>query len=121
MVLVLVVDDSPQVRRLVRLTLESRSHRVQEAEDGRIAWQMMLAERPDLVIMDVRMPGPSGLEVCRAMRDDARLATVPIIILTADGLAELEHQASAEGAAGFMTKPFSPTALWAMIDAVLQR
>ena len=116
---VLVVDDSPQVRRLVQLTLISRGHQVREAADGYEAWKMMLAERPDLVIMDVMMPGPSGLDVSRAMRDDARLVGLPIIILTADGLTAQEQAVSA-GAHGFMVKPFSPSALCDLVASLLQ-
>jgi DNA-binding response OmpR family regulator len=118
---VLVVDDSPQVRRLVRKVLEFAGHDVTEAEDGRVAWRMMSTTRPDLVVMDVSMPGPSGLEVCRAIRDDDRLALVPVIILTADGNVESEQQALTSGASAFMVKPFSPLALRAKIEAMLCR
>jgi two-component system alkaline phosphatase synthesis response regulator PhoP len=121
MALVLVVDDSPQLRLLVRMTIELDGHQVIEAEDGRVAWCMMRAEVPDLVIMDVSMPGPSGLEVCKAMREDDSFAHVPVIILTAGGLAESERQALANGASAFVAKPFSPLALRAEIEAVLAR
>lgn len=119
MVCVLVVDDSPQVRRLLRVMLESSGHHVVEAADGRSAWHLLQTDQPDLVIMDVTMPGPSGLEVCRAIRDDERFSTVPVIILTASGVLNGERQAMESGATVFVQKPFSPAVLTRVIDGVL--
>src|SRR5687768_2367704 len=100
--------------------LQSHGHLVREAGDGLVGWRLLQAERPDLVLLDLMMPGPSGLEVLRDMRADAQLASVPVIILTADGKAESACQALADGASRFMVKPFSPMALTAMIEQVLQ-
>jgi two-component system chemotaxis response regulator CheY len=72
-----------------------------------------------LVLLDMMMPGPSGLDVLRAIRANARLVLVPVIILTADGKVESEQQALADGASGFMMKPFSPMALMTMIARFL--
>jgi CheY-like chemotaxis protein len=115
MALVLVVDDSAPIRRMVRFAVEQRGHRVLEAADGVVAWQLMMEERPDLVILDVMMPGPSGLDVCRAIRADPHLAALPVIILTAGGLEGMEADALAAGASGFLMKPFRPTALLDLI------
>jgi DNA-binding NarL/FixJ family response regulator len=117
MACVLVVDDAAQIRRMVRFTVEDRGHRVLEAEDGIAGWQMMRMEQPDVVIMDVMMPGPSGLEVCRTIRADPRHAAVPIIILTA-GNQTSKADALAAGASGYMTKPFSPAALLDMVTSL---
>jgi CheY-like chemotaxis protein len=119
MPLVLVVDDAPQIRRLVRLTLEHRGYRVVEAEDGIIGLRMMRAKRPDLVVMDVTMPGPSGLVVLREMRADPALAATPVIILTAGGRAASEELAVEAGATAYMDKPFSPAALLALVLSLL--
>jgi two-component system chemotaxis response regulator CheY len=119
MPLVLVVDDATQIRRLVRLTLEHRAHRVLEAEDGIVGLRTMRAERPDLVVMDVTMPGPSGLDVLREMRADPALAATPVIILTAGGQAASEELAVEAGATAYMDKPFSPAALLALVASLL--
>jgi CheY-like chemotaxis protein len=119
MPLVLVVDDAPQIRRLVRVVLEACGYRVIDAEDGIVGMRLMQAHRPAVVIMDVTMPGPSGLDVLRAMRADPELAAMPVIILTADGLAETESGALADGASGYMGKPFSPSAMLALVASLL--
>jgi len=116
---VLVIDDSLQLRRMVRLTAEIRGHRVLEAEDGVVGWRKMLEERPDVVILDVMMPGPSGLDVCRAMRTDPRLTAIPVIVLTAGGLDEDEAEALAAGASAFLKKPFLPSILLATMTSLL--
>ena len=117
----LIIDDSPQVRRLLQVMLEARGHVLREAENGEVGWHVLQAETPDLILLDVMMPGPSGWQVLRQLRADARFALVPVIILTADGKVESEHQALADGADGFMVKPFSPMALGALIDQLLLR
>ena len=110
MATVLVVDDLPQVRRLIRFTVESLGHRALEAGDGRDGWRLLTTERADLVILDVDMPGPSGLDVSRSIRADARLADLPIIILTGNGQHSAEDAAAA-GASAYLSKPFRPAEL----------
>jgi len=117
MAYVLVVDDAPQIRRMVRFTMEPQGHRVSEAGDGPEGWRLLTAERPDLVILDVMMPGPSGLDVCRAIRAEARLVTLPVIILTA-GNQTSKADALAAGASSYMTKPFSPAALLDLVTSL---
>jgi CheY-like chemotaxis protein len=118
MALILVVDDSPQIRRMVRFTVEHHGHRILEAEDGRAAWRVLAAERADLVILDVLMPGPSGLEVCRAIRADPQIAATPVIILTAGGGPGDEDDALGAGASAFVAKPFRPSALLDLVTAL---
>jgi DNA-binding response OmpR family regulator len=115
----LVVDDAAMLRRLVRRTLETDGHRVLDAEDGVAGRRTMRAERPDLVVMDVTMPGPSGLEVLRTVRADPALATLPVIILTAGGRAATEPLAVEAGASPYMDKPFSPVALLVLVASLL--
>ena len=115
----LVVDDSAQIRRMVRVTVERRGIRVIEAEDGLVAWRLMAEERPDVVILDVMMPGPTGLELCRAIRADPALSGVPVVILTADGLEATEADARAAGASAFVTKPFLPSTLRALVESLV--
>jgi CheY-like chemotaxis protein len=114
---VLVVDDLHHVRRMIRFSLHGRGHRVVEAGDGVEAWRLLTTERPDLVIMDISMPGPSGLDVCRSIRAAPELEGLPVLLLTAGGAA-WETRALEAGASGFMTKPFSPSALLDLVDTL---
>jgi two-component system alkaline phosphatase synthesis response regulator PhoP len=116
--LILVVDDEPQIARLARDYLEQAGFRVVTAADGSDALIANRQERPDLVVLDLNLPGMDGLDVCRAIR---RQSDVPIIMLTArvdetDRLIGLEL-----GADDYITKPFSPRELVARVRAVLRR
>ena len=103
----LVVDDDPDLRRIVRGTLERSDLglTVITAQDGDEALALLQLERPDVVILDVAMPGIDGFELCRRLRHDAHTKKMPIIILTAMGAAENAAQARAAGADEFMVKP----------------
>jgi two-component system alkaline phosphatase synthesis response regulator PhoP len=116
--LILVVDDEPKIVKLARDYLEKAGYRVLDARDGTTALAAARHERPDLVVLDLNLPGTDGLDVCRALR---RESDVPIIMLTArvdeaDRLIGLEL-----GADDYITKPFSPRELVARVRAVLRR
>jgi two-component system alkaline phosphatase synthesis response regulator PhoP len=116
--LVLVVDDEPKTAKIARDYLESSGFQVTTAANGVDALATARHERPDLVVLDLNMPGMDGLDVCRALR---RESDVPIIMLTArveetDRLIGLEL-----GADDYITKPFSPRELVARVRAVLRR
>jgi two-component system alkaline phosphatase synthesis response regulator PhoP len=116
--LILVVDDEPKIVKLARDYLEKAGYRVLDARDGTSALAAARHERPDLVVLDLNLPGTDGLDVCRALR---RESDVPIIMLTArvdeaDRLIGLEL-----GADDYITKPFSPRELVARVRAVLRR
>ena len=116
--LILVVDDEPKVARLARDYLEKNGFRVATAADGQAALAMARREKPDLVILDLMLPGIDGREVCRILR---RESEVPIIMLTAlseevDQITGLEI-----GADDYITKPFSVRALVARVRALLRR
>jgi two-component system, OmpR family, alkaline phosphatase synthesis response regulator PhoP len=118
MATILVVDDEPQILRLLRDHLEAAGFSVREAADGRGAVRVAGTEHPDLIVLDLGLPGLDGLDVTRSLRKDN---PVPIIMLTArsdesDKLVGLEL-----GADDYMTKPFSPKELVARIRAVLRR
>ena len=118
MALILVVDDEPQILGLVRDYLEHSGFRVLTAPDGATALRTARTVRPDLVVLDLGLPGLDGLDVTRALRRDGE---VPIIMLTAraeesDKLVGLEL-----GADDYLTKPFSPKELVARVRAVLRR
>ncbi len=112
--LILVADDAPRLRQLVRCVLVG--HRVVEAGDGDEALRLFRSVRPDVAVLDVNMPGCTGLEVCREIRRDPLLGATVIIVLTANGLPEAEQAAYDAGADAFLTKPFSPRILCEVID-----
>jgi phosphate regulon transcriptional regulator PhoB len=115
---ILVVDDEPHIVELVRYNLEQEGYDVVAAGDGASALARVRADQPDLIVLDIMLPGPDGLEVCRLLR---RESAVPIIMLTAKG-GELERVVGLElGADDYVTKPFSPRELVARVRAVLRR
>ena len=116
--LILVVDDEPRVARLARDYLEKNGFRVLTAGDGRSALAAARREKPDLVILDLRLPQMDGREVCRILR---RESDVPIIMLTALS-EEIDQVTGLEiGADDYITKPFSVRALVARVRALLRR
>lgn len=116
--LILVVDDEPKIVRLARDYLEQSSFHVQVAADGNTALAAARQDRPDLVVLDLNLPGMDGLDVCRALR---RTSNVPIIMLTARA-EEMDRLIGLElGADDYIVKPFSPRELVARVRAVLRR
>jgi len=116
--LILVVDDEPKIVKQARDYLENSGFRVIPAGDGKAALAAARSERPDLIVLDLNLPGMDGLEVCRALRRDS---DVPIIMLTAR-VAETDRLIGLElGADDYITKPFSPRELVARVRAVLRR
>jgi DNA-binding response OmpR family regulator len=116
--LILVVDDEPKIVRLARDYLERDGFRVLGAGDGAAALAMARGEKPDLVVLDLMMPGMDGWEVCRALR---RETDVPIIMLTARAEESDQVLGLELGADDYVSKPFSPRALVARVRAVLRR
>jgi two-component system KDP operon response regulator KdpE len=115
---ILVVDDDPQIRRIMRTVLTGASYEVDDAKTGEEALVKVREFRPDLVLLDINMPGMDGLEACREIRADPHVA---IIMLTVHN-AEAEKVAALDaGADDFVTKPFSTPELMARIRAALRR
>ena len=118
---IVVADDDADIRDLVVFKLQHSGHDIVAVGDGAAAVAACQLEAPDLVILDVMMPGMSGLEACRAMRADPTLAGVPVILLTARAQeADIEDGFSV-GADDYVVKPFSPRELASRVDAVLER
>ncbi len=118
---ILVVDDEPDIRRLVVLHLEREGFRCRTAGTGPDALREAKAAVPDLVVLDLMLPGLDGLEVCRRLRSEASTAGVPIIMLTAKA-DEVDRVVGLEvGADDYVVKPFSPKELVARVRAVLRR
>jgi CheY-like chemotaxis protein len=108
---VLIADDEPSMRLLVRTTIESNRYEVVEAGDGDEAWAFIKDHKPQLVLLDVQMAGRSGLEILNAIRTDPALSGTRVILLSAKALVA-DVQAGLEAGADFyLTKPFSPLEL----------
>jgi two-component system, OmpR family, KDP operon response regulator KdpE len=115
---ILVVDDEPQIRRVLRSTLSFRGYTISEATSGEEAVQMVGKQKPDLILLDVNLPGISGVETCREIR---RFSHAPIIMLTVRNAERDKVVALDAGADDYVTKPFSIEELLARIRASLRR
>jgi two-component system KDP operon response regulator KdpE len=115
---VLIVDDEPQIRRVLRTTLTSHGYSVIEARSGEEALDLVRSEHVDLILLDVNMPGRSGLETCREIRGSG---DVPIIMLTVRNSERDKVQALDAGADDYVVKPFGAEELTARIRAALRR
>jgi len=115
---ILVVDDEPQIRRVMRTTLSSNGYSVVEAKSGEEAQDLLRKERPDLILLDVNMPGMGGLEACREIRSHSDVA---IIMLTVRNTEHDKVLALDAGADDYVVKPFSIEELLARIRAALRR
>src|SRR2546427_5735897 len=115
---ILVVDDEPQLTRVLRTGLKSRGYDVRTAADGLSGFETFKDWHPDLVITDLAMPNMNGLELCRKLRD---ISPVPIVVLSAKGEEKTKVEALDIGADDFVTKPFGIEELLARIRAALRR
>jgi two-component system KDP operon response regulator KdpE len=115
---VLVADDDPLIQRLVRTHLDRAGFRVLTAADGESALDMAAAEQPDLIVLDLMLPGIDGFEVCKRIRE---FSLVPVVMLTARGEQVDKLRGFEAGADDYLTKPFSPPELLARVRAVLRR
>ena len=115
---IIVVDDQPKIRRFMRTTLVAEGYEVDEAKTGEEVLERIRERRPDLVVLDINMPGMGGLATCRAIRKDSDVA---IIMLTVRNSEEDKVAALDAGADDFVTKPFSTPELMARIRAALRR
>jgi two-component system, OmpR family, alkaline phosphatase synthesis response regulator PhoP len=113
---VLVADDEPHIGRIIKMKLEQGPFKVSLAYDGQEALDFINNdEHVDLALLDLMMPKLSGLDVLRQIREQERFKTLPCIVLTAGGDAKHERDALALGATQFLTKPFSPKKLYALV------
>lgn len=119
--LVLVADDDPDILDLVRYRLERSGYAVATAADGSEAVRLAGELSPALAVLDVMMPGLTGFEVTRKLRDDPRTARIPVILLTARAQEADVQEGFAAGADDYLRKPFSPRELSARVQAVLGR
>ena len=119
--LVMVIEDEKEIRELIRYNLERAGFRVATAANGEDGLERLFASRPDALVLDLMLPGRSGLEVLREVRGEPLTRDLPVVLLTARG-AEMDKLLGFEhGADDYLTKPFSPRELIARLQALLRR
>jgi len=116
---VLIVDDESSLRALVRVNLEVDGFEVSEAVDGIEAMNMLKESTPDLILLDIMMPGKDGIEVLEDLSANESLRDIPVILLTAKGELEDLERGAALGARGHITKPFDPEQMVRTVKAAL--
>lgn len=117
---ILIADDEPSLRLLVKATLSAnKSYELLESSDGNETLLRAQEELPDLLLLDVMMPGLSGFEVCERLKNDPKTKKIIIIMLTAKGQQSDRDWAISVGTDYFLTKPFSPIELFNLIDKIL--
>jgi two-component system alkaline phosphatase synthesis response regulator PhoP len=118
---ILAIEDEEDIAELIRYNLEREGYRMLHADSGERGLEVVRRQRPDLLLLDLMLPGMDGLEVCRRVKADAATAQIPIVMVTARG-EEADIVTGLElGAEDYLTKPFSPRVLVARVRAVLRR
>lgn len=118
---ILIVDDEEDVLELVRYNLDKNGYKVETAVSGEQALRKANSKRPDLIVLDLMLPGIDGMEVCKLLKNDPKTGHIPIIMLTAKG-EEADIVTGLElGADDYVTKPFSPKVLVARVRRILHR
>lgn len=118
---ILIVEDERDIIKMLEYNLKKESFKVISAGDGEEALDLAVRQKPDLILLDLMLPGMDGLEVCKALKKESKVAAIPIIMLTAKGQESDKVVGLELGADDYMTKPFSPRELIARIKAVLRR
>jgi CheY-like chemotaxis protein len=116
---ILVVDDEPDVLLLCRLNLQQRGHEMLEAPDGSRALELARDRHPDVIVLDLMLPGMSGYDVLEALQRDEGTSDIPVLVLTAKSLRADRERSHGLGASAFLTKPFLPNELCEMVDSLV--
>jgi CheY-like chemotaxis protein len=120
---ILIADDEQPLRLLVRATLEDESeegrYEIIEAADGNETLEIARREQPELILLDIAMPGLTGLEVCKMLKADPATSDLMIVMLTAKGQQSDRERGFAAGADDYFAKPFSPLELLQLVDRVM--
>lgn len=117
----LIAEDEDGIRSLVKMTLARNEYEIIEAVDGEEALALAREHHPELILLDVMMPGLSGFDVCRALKEDPATAQATVVMLSARSQEADREQGMASGADDYFTKPFSPIALLRKMDEVYRR
>jgi len=119
---ILIIDDQADIRRLIRWTLEFEDYEIHEANNGPAGIEQARAIKPDLVLLDVMMPGGlDGFQVCEQLRADPELGTVKVVMLTARSQQRDRQAGELAGVDAFLTKPFSPMQLVETVSSMLKK
>lgn len=116
---ILTVDDSPSMRQMVKMTLETAGYDVVEAEDGVAALEKLQTNQVDMLISDLNMPRMNGLDLVRQVRGQSQHKFIPIIMLTTESLASTKMEGKQAGATGWIVKPFREDQLLKVVEKVL--
>jgi DNA-binding response OmpR family regulator len=117
---VLIVEDQADVREVIRITLEMEDFAIHEAPDGIAGFSQATKLRPDLMLLDVMMPGMDGLQLCQKIKSDPTLKRTKVVMLSARTQAHDRKAASAAGADHYLAKPFSPLELLDTVNRILR-
>ena len=118
---ILVVEDDPDIKELISFNLSNQGHQVFDANNGELGIEKAREKLPDLILLDLMLPGIHGLDVCRIIKADQETKDIPIIMVTAMGQEEDIVKGLETGADDYITKPFSIKVLLARVSAVLRR
>ncbi len=116
---ILIAEDDAAVRSLIRMTLDSGQTEILEVDDGAAALELARSELPELIFLDWSMPGSTGIEVCRALRENPETAQIKVVLLTARSERGDREAGFEAGADDYITKPFSPLQLLDKVTEVL--
>jgi CheY-like chemotaxis protein len=108
---ILTIEDTPSFRQLIRMTLEFHGYLVIEAEDGKTGLELARTLHPNLILLDLMMPGMSGLQVCQQLMIDSRLRQIPVVVLSSSNDSDEIEACLQLGAQGYLLKPFRPKML----------
>jgi DNA-binding response OmpR family regulator len=116
---ILIAEDEPDIRELITFTLKYAGHEVVVTSNGEEALEKIAIEKPDLVLLDVRMPRLSGYETCRQIKADPNLSKIPVVFLSAKGQESEVNTGMEAGAVEYILKPFSPDELMERVGIIL--
>ncbi|MFH1353492.1 MAG: response regulator [bacterium] len=117
---ILVVDDDTKIQMVVKIMLQKSGYEVRCVSSGLEAFQALAEYRPDMILLDVMMPGMDGYEVCRKLKADEKTKTIPVIMLTALGMGEDFEKALQNGADWYIVKPFNSRQLLSRVASLLK-
>lgn len=117
--LILIVEDDPASLMIATIALEGAGYAAEGAESAELAREVVARQKPDLILMDIALPGMDGLEFAKELKSDPLTAGIPIVALTAHGMPLYERSARSAGCIGFITKPVSPGALVTQVRSFL--
>ncbi len=118
---VLVVDDEAHITHMLRVLFQKRGHQVVVADNGESALDLVHREQPDVMFLDLNLPGKNGFQVCEELRREPQFQNLPIFILTAQGQDVDRERGMAVGATDYITKPFSPSHLAGLVQQLAER